>query len=125
MVGAILVTLQIANAESGHKTGTLTASSDGLAALHRDGEITLSSNGVLWITDNAGDANIEVQGRGYIHEFASGLARYLGFEGTANITDNDVTVALSGAEIELKAVRSSRFFLRGIGEYKVRSQTGD
>src|SRR3972149_1636388 len=96
LLGAMILPLQTALAQSGGGTGTLTASGDGLAGLRGNGTIHISGNGVPWIRDHAGDASIQVTGNGERRELSSGWIRYAGFQGDATVTGSRVTVALSG-----------------------------
>jgi len=65
--------------------GKLEAQGDGIAVLFGKGIIEFSGNGILWIKDLAGDADIEVTGYGSKKEFPDGWVQYSGVHGTANI----------------------------------------
>ena len=124
LVGMGMAAPQTAFAQSGGGTGTLTASGDGLAGIHGNGKVTISGNGILWIKDYAGDANINVSGSGIRREGPNGWIRYTGFNGQARVSGSSVTVALSGYDIHLTATGSGRFLLRGNGEYHVEHDNG-
>ncbi len=119
LVGAGIFALQPALAQSGGGTGTLTASGDGLAGIRGNGRVEISGNGILWIKDHAGDADINVSGNGVRHEMPGGWIRYTGFQGQANVSGSSITVALSGYNINLRATGTGSFVLRGNGEYSV------
>lgn len=117
LLGATAFTPQVALADSGGGTGTLTASGDGLAGLRGNGTVNISGNGVLWIRDRAGDAIIQVSGNGQRTELRNGWIRYAGFHGSAEVSGSSITVALSGYNIQLEASGTGKFVLRGNGTY--------
>jgi uncharacterized protein YigE (DUF2233 family) len=118
-VGAVIFAPQTAYAQSSDGTGTLTASGDGLAGIRGNGKVKISGNGILWIKDHAGDAEINVTGNGIKRELSGGWIRYGGFQGQATVSGSQITVALSGYDINLKATGTGNFVLRGNGEFSV------
>lgn len=80
---------------------------------------TISGNGILWIQDRGGDAVINVSGNGIRSEGENGWVRYAGFDGQATISGSQITVVLSGYDINLEATGTGRFVLRGKGSYSV------
>ncbi|KAA3648262.1 MAG: hypothetical protein DWQ07_04520 [Chloroflexi bacterium] len=122
---ALGLAVKPAYADTGGGTGTLIAEGDGLAGLIGDGEITLSGNGGLWIKDAAGDAVIEISGRGQAQELRNGWVQYMGFNGEAHVTGSHISVVLSGVDISVEASGTGRFFLRGSGWYEVNGQRYD
>ncbi|MFQ5400665.1 MAG: hypothetical protein ACE5E7_13850 [Anaerolineae bacterium] len=121
MFAFVLSAPQTAAAQSGSGSGTLIADGDGLAGIRGNGEVSISGNGILWIRDDAGDAEIEVSGNGHKVELPSGWIRYTGFDGEAEVHGSRITVALSGVNIHLEATGSGKFVLRGSGTYSVES----
>ena len=119
LMGATMVSPQAALAQSGGGSGTLTASGDGLAGIRGSGTATISRSGILWIRDRAGDASIQVSGNGTKSELPSGWIRYAGFQGEAVVSGSQITVALSGYDIQLTASGTGKFVLRGNGSYTV------
>jgi len=119
LVGAAAFAPQSALAKAGGGSGTLTASGDGLAGIRGNGTVTLSGNGVLYIRDRAGDASIQVSGNGTRRELPNGWIRYVGFRGEAVVSGSQITVALSGYDIQLTASGTGKFVLRGHGSYTI------
>lgn len=119
LVGAGVLAPQTAYAQSGGGKGTLTASGDGLAGIRGNGDVIISGNGILWIRDSAGDAVINVSGSGTRKEGENGWIRYSGFDGQATVSGSQITVALSGYDINLEATGTGKFVLRGNGSYSV------
>ncbi len=119
LVGATAFAPQTAYAQSGGGTGTLKATGDGLAGIRGGGDVSISGSGVLWIRDHAGDAIINVSGGGNRSEKEGGWVRYSGFNGEASVSGSGITVALSGYDINLEAIGTGRFVLRGNGSYTV------
>ncbi len=124
LLGATAFAPQTALAASGGGTGSLTASGDGLAGLRGNGTVNISGNGILWIRDRAGDALIQVSGNGRRAELPSGWIRYVGFQGSAEVSGSNITVALSGYDIHLEASGTGKFVLRGNGTYQVNGLSG-
>ncbi len=118
LVGAGIFAPQSAYAQSGGGNGTLKATGDGLAGIRGNGTVTISGNGILWIRDRAGDAVINVSGNGKRAE-KNGWIRYSGFQGQATVSGSQITVALSGYDINLEATGTGKFILRGNGSYTV------
>lgn len=116
VVLAVLLTT-VAAAEQGAGTGTLRAKGSGLAALRGNTSVTLTGSGMLLIHDLAGDASIEVTGRGYKKVLPNGTIAYFGFDGKAQISGTDIKVSLRGKNIELEATGTGKFLLRGHGSY--------
>lgn len=108
----------VAHADSERGTGTLKAEGDGLAGLHGTGWMSVSGNGVLWVK---GAENIVVQGEGHKKDFPDGWIEYIGFDGTARIRGQEVSVILAGERIDLYAIGSGRVILWGEGTYEVDS----
>ena len=118
LVGAGAFAPQTAYAQAGGGSGILKATGDGLAGIRGNGNITISGNGILWIRDQAGDAVINVSGDGgHRYEGENGWVRYAGFNGQADVSGSQITVALSGFDIDLEATGTGRFVLRGNGSY--------
>ncbi len=88
-----------------------------MAALRGNLSVTLSGSGLLVIHDVAGDATIEITGRGYKKQLPNGTTAYLGFDGKARITGSAISVSLKGSDIELEASGTGKFLLRGHGSY--------
>ena len=109
----------VAFAQSGEGSGRLTAIGSGLAGLRGNGKVTISGEGVLWIRDRTGNADIHISGSGHRTELPSGWIRYAGFNGHATISGTQITVALSGANIEMRAFGRGKFILRGEGSYTI------
>ncbi len=110
---------QVALAESGGGSGNLVADGDGLAGIRGGGTVTISGNGILWIRDQAGDAEIDITGNGIRSDLPGGWVRYSGFNGSAVVSGSQITVALSGYSIHLQASGTGSFVLRGNGTYSV------
>lgn len=123
LVVALLMTAA-AVAAQGEGTGTLTAQGDGLAGLKGNGSITISGSGTLYIRDAAGDASINVTGKGTKRELHNGWMLYAGFDGQAQISGSQITVALSGVNIHLQATGTGKFLLRGRGTYETSKGSG-
>lgn len=123
LVVALLMTAA-AVAAQGEGSGTLTAQGDGVAGLKGNGTITISGSGTLYIRDLAGDANINVTGKGTKRELRNGWMLYAGFDGQAQVSGSQITVALSGVNINLKATGTGKFLLRGEGTYKTDKGSG-
>ncbi len=121
---AILALTTVAGAEQGGGTGTLTAQGNGLAALDGHGSITISGAGILYVRDEAGDADVHVTGTGRMFEH-NGWTVYAGFHGEARITGSGVTVALRGVNINLRATGTGKFLLRGNGTYQTEKESGE
>jgi len=115
---AILLMTGAAAAAQGGGTGTLTAQGDGIAGLRGNGSITISGSGTLYVRDAAGDATINVTGKGVKRELRNGWILYAGFDGQAQISGTQITVALSGINIHLQASGTGKFLLRGEGTYE-------
>jgi len=100
-------------------TGTLKASGSGTAWIHGSLDLTLScDNGTLMVHDRAGNGNITVTGNG-AEDQTGRWTIYRGFDGTADITGSDVSVALVGSGIELTVTGTGRAILVGDGTYQV------
>jgi len=114
----------VAAAEQGGGKGTLTAQGDGIAGLRGNGSITISGSGTLYVRDAAGDATINVTGKGVKRELRNGWILYAGFDGQAQISGTQITVALSGINIHLQASGTGKFLLRGEGTYETLHSKG-
>ncbi len=104
--------------------GRLTASGDGIAVLGGRGMVDVSGNGILWVRDLAGGANIEVSGYGEKEVFPDGWIQYSGFNGEAHIAGGRIVVVIAGVDIELFAAGRGRVMLWGHGTYELNGQTG-
>lgn len=101
-------------------TGTLKASGSGTAWIHGSLDLALScDHGTLMVHDRAGNGNITVTGNG-AEDQTGRWTIYHGFDGTADITGSDVSVALVGSEIYLTVTGTGRAILVGDGKYQVR-----
>ena len=120
LVLSVILVPTLASAQSGSGSGRLTAYGSGLAGLRGNGTVTISGEGVLWIRDLNGNAEIKISGQGRRTNLPSGWTRYAGFNGQATVTGSQITVALSGADIEMQATGRGKFILRGEGSYTVR-----
>jgi hypothetical protein len=116
LVAAVLMTTAVA-AEQGGGSGMLTAQGDGVAGMRGNGSVTISGAGTLYIRDLAGDASINVTGKGVKRELRNGWVAYAGFNGQARVSGSKITVVLSGVNIHLQATGSGMFMLRGRGTY--------
>jgi len=116
LVIASLGFASVASADSAKGTGTLEAQGDGLAGLHGTGWVSLSGNGVLWVK---GAEHIVVEGQGHKKAFPDGWTEYIGFDGTARIRGQCVSVILAGENINLYAIGSGRAILWGEGTYEI------
>ncbi len=123
-LSAVLLMTAIVAAEQGGGTGTLTAEGDGLAAMKGNGSITISGSGVLSVRDIGGDANINVSGKGIKREPNDRTVIYIGFDGQAQISGSNIVVSLKGKNIQLEAVGSGKFVLRGQGKYHTDKEDG-
>ncbi|KAB3547194.1 MAG: hypothetical protein C5617_004990 [ANME-2 cluster archaeon] len=101
-------------------TGTLKASGSGTAWIHGSLDLALScDHGALTVHDHIGDMNITVTGNG-AEDQTGRWTIYRGFDGTADITGSDVSVALVGSGIDLTVAGTGRAILVGDGTYQVR-----
>jgi hypothetical protein len=101
-------------------TGTLEASGSGTAWIHGSLDLALSCDyGTLLVRDLAGDTDIKVTGNG-VKGQSGRWTMYHGFDGTADITGSDVSVALVGSGIDLTVTGTGRVILVGDGAYQVR-----
>ncbi len=123
LVAALLLTA-IAAAEQGGGTGSLTAEGDGFAAMKGSGSITLSGSGVLSMRDLAGDADINVSGKGIKRQPNDRTVIYVGFDGQAQISGSNIVVSLGGKNIKLEATGTGKFLLRGQGKYHTDKEDG-
>jgi len=106
-------------------TGSLEASGSGTALTHGSLDLALScDDGTLMVRDRAGDMEIEVTGNG-VKDQSDRWTMYHGFDGTADITGSDVSVALVGSGIELTATGTGQAILVGDGIYQVSGSGGD
>ncbi len=113
----VLLVTTVAAAEQGSGAGTLRAKGSGFAALRGNLTVALSGSGLLIIHDVAGDATIEITGRGFKKQLPSGATAYMGFDGKARISGSDIKVSLKGQDVELEATGTGKFLLRGHGSY--------
>jgi len=99
--------------------GLLTAQGTGVVAVKglMDYEAT-AAEGVLLVRDIAGDARIEVDGRGGTGDW-NGFKVYFGFRGRVHITGSDVAVILVGRGIDLRVAGRGWAYLKGQGTYRV------
>ena len=101
-------------------TGTLKANGSGTAWIHGSLDLALScDHGTLTVHDRKGDMNITVTGNG-AEDQTGRWTIYRGFDGTADITGSDVSVALVGSGIDLTVAGTGRAILVGDGTYQVR-----
>ena len=101
-------------------TGTLEANGLGTAWIHGSLDLALScDHGTLMVHDRAGDGDIKVTGNG-VEDQSGRWTMYHGFDGTADITGSDVSVALVGSGIDLTVTGTGRAILVGDGTYQVR-----
>ncbi len=106
-------------------TGTLEASGSGTAWIHGSLDLALSCDyGTLMVHDRAGDMAITVTGNG-VKDQSGRWTMYHGFDGTADITGSDVSVALVGSEVDLTVTGTGRAILVGDGTYQVSGSGGD
>ncbi len=100
-------------------TGTLKASGSGTAWIHGSLDLALScDHGALTVHDHIGGMNITVTGNG-AEDQTGRWTIYRGFDGTADITGSDVSVALVGSGIDLTVAGTGRAILVGDGTYQV------
>ena len=99
--------------------GTLTARGDGIAILGGAIAVNITGNGILWVKDTTGNAEIRVTGYGQKEEFADGWIQYSGFNGEAAIKGRRVIVVLTGVDVNLDAKGRGRAILWGHGTYEV------
>lgn len=125
VAAAMLVVTPVANAEGPDARGSLSAQGDGIALLWGRGTVELSGNGVLWILDRGGDADIEVTGSGQKKEFADGWIQYAGFHGTATVSGSRIAVIVAGVEVDLQARGRGRVRLWGHGSYQSPGRDGE
>jgi hypothetical protein len=116
LVIASLGFASVASAQSEDGMGTLVAQGDGFAGLHGTGYIRLRGNGVLWVK---GEESIRIQGKGHKKVFPSGWTEYVGFDGTARIRGQGVSVFMAGEGIDLYAIGTGRVILWGEGTYEI------
>ncbi len=124
LVAMVALSVPAFAAEEGAGTGTLTAQGDGMARMRGSGSVALSGTGTLYIQDFAGDASIEVSGKGRRQELRHGAIMYAGFDGTARVSGSQIAVSLSGKNIELQATGAGKFYLRGHGTYETDKGSG-
>ena len=106
-------------------SGTLEASGSGTVWISGSPDLALScDDGTLMVRDRAGDMEIKVTGNGVKDQ--SGIwTMYNGFDGTADITGSDVSVALVGSGIDLTVTGTGQAILVGDGTYQVRGSDDD
>ncbi len=106
-------------------TGTLEASGSGTAWIHGSPDLSLSCDyGTLMVHDRKGDMAITVTGNG-VEDQSGRWTMYHGFDGTADITGSDVSVALVGSGIDLTVTGTGRAILVGDGTYHVTGSGGE
>ena len=103
--------------------GTLTARGDGIAILGGAIAVNITGNGILWVKDTTGNAEIRVTGYGQKEEFADGWIQYSGFNGEAAIKGRRIIVVLAGVDVNLDARGRGRAILWGHGTYEVNGRT--
>ncbi len=74
--------------------------------------------------DNAGDAEIDVKGKGRKKVLEDGTIVYVGFNGRVKVTGSDVTVRLNGKNIKIEAHGTGSAILQGRGTYKTQHGSG-
>lgn len=116
LVIASLGLTSVISAESANGMGTLDAEGDGFAGLHGTGYVRVSGTGVLWVK---GEESIPIQGEGHKTVFPSGWTEYVGFDGTARIRGQRVSVLMAGEGIDLYAIGTGRGILWGEGTYEI------
>jgi hypothetical protein len=122
---ALLVAAPAAYAEGPEPRGSLSAQGDGIAFLWGRGTVELRGNGVLWILDKGGDAEIEVTGTGQKKEYGDGWIQYAGFHGTASVSGSRIAVVVAGVDIDLQAQGRGRARLWGHGSYQSPAGEGE
>lgn len=108
-------------------TGTLTANGSGRAVLRGDGSVDVSGSGVFKVLDCGGDAVITVTGNGLKVIKQKGncvLHKYIGFNGTASVTGDNVKVKIKGVGIEMTATGTGIVRLNGVGVFQIGEQSG-
>lgn len=118
-----MVTLAVAavvNADSVAGDGWIDAEGDGRACMSGNANaISISGNGVLWYFDDGEEDEPTITGEGYRKDFASGWARWKGFDGEFTLTDADeIIVCLRGQNIHLWAEGTGAVALAGEGHYE-------
>lgn len=95
--------------------GKLSAQGDGIAVLSGKGKVDLSGNGILWIKDLAGNAQIDVNGFGSKKVFPDGWIQYAGAHGTAHIRGSNIRIVIAGVNIDFQARGRGTALLWGHG----------
>jgi len=65
LVVFVTIAPSVAFAQSGEGSGRLIATGSGLAGLQGNGKVTISGEGILWIRDRTGNADIHISGSGH------------------------------------------------------------
>jgi len=124
-VALTLILTSVVYAESVRGTGELRAWGDGLAGVQGDiEEITVSGNGTLFIRDRGGDGEWTVSGTGRRRDLANGWIAYYGFDGDVEAHGSQITVLLSGYDIDLWAKGTGAALLYGEGGYETKHGDG-
>lgn len=116
LVIASLGFASVVSAQGEDGMGALNAEGDGFAGLHGTGYVRARGRGVLWVK---GEDSIGIQGDGYKKVFPDGWTEYVGFNGTARIRGQSVSVLMAGEGLELYAIGTGRVILWGEGSYEI------
>ena len=117
LVIASLGATSVASAQTSEDgMGTVVAEGDGFAGLQGTGYVRISGRGVLWVK---GEESIKIRGDGHKKVFPDGWTEYVGFDGTARIRGQDVSVLVAGEGIDLYAIGTGRVILWGKGTYDI------
>ncbi len=119
-----MVFAPLAEAVTLEGSGTLIAKGQGTAKFKGSSDLNLKGNGVLWVKDNAGDAQIDVKGYGYKKVLSDGTVRYSGFHGHAKISGSNIKVRIRGWRIHMVVKGTGTAYLRGKGTYHVNEKKG-
>lgn len=120
-----LILTSVVCAEGVRGTGELHAWGDGMAGVRGDvEEIIISGNGTLFIRDQGGDGEWTVSGTGRQRDLANGWTAYYGFDGAVEAHGSQITVLLSGYDIDLQAKGTGAALLYGEGGYATKQSDG-
>ncbi len=105
-------------------TGYLLARGNGRAALQGSLRANIHGDGTLSVKDNAGDAEIDVDGKGRKKVLEDGTIVYTGLNGHIKVSGTDVTVKMDGRNIKIEAHGTGKAVLQGRGEYRTKKSSG-